>query len=344
MESRPRGTTPGRGPSMADVARLAGVSSQTVSRVANGHTNVDEGTRDRVLAAMSEIGYQPNRAARALRTGRFRTIGVITFGLSTFGNARTLDAIATAAASADYALTLITLPDPSRGGVSGAYRRLSEQAVDGVVIIFEAHLLDGTDFLLPDTLPVVVVDSNAGSAFAVVDTDQALGARQATEHLLALGHRTVHHLAGPENSFSAQHRAEAWRDTLIAAQRPVPDTLFGDWTAESGYRIGHALAADPEVTAVFAANDQMALGLIRALHEAGRSVPADVSVVGFDDNAESPYFWPPLTTVHQDFAEVGRRSIETLIASIESPGRIPGTRLIPTNLVVRASSAPPPSA
>ena len=326
---------------MADVARLAGVSSQTVSRVSNDRTNVDEATRERVLEAMRTIGYQPNRAARALRTGRFRSIGVITFTLSTFGNMRTLDAITAAAADADHTVTVIRIPDPTTGNVSGAYRRLSEQAVDGVVVIFEAHLLDRTEITLPNDLPVVVVDSNAGDPYAVVDTDQLAGARQATEHLLELGHSTVWHIAGPATAFSAVSRAESWAATLREHGITPPPPFHGDWTTDSGHRIGREIADRGDVTAVFAANDQMALGAMQAFHEAGLDIPGEVSIVGFDDMQESKAFWPPLTTVHQDFAEVGRRCIARLLDEIETKTRLSGRSIVPTHLVVRASTAPP---
>jgi DNA-binding LacI/PurR family transcriptional regulator len=325
---------------MADVARHAGVSSQTVSRVANGLTNVDDTTRDRVLTAMRAVGYRPNGAARALKYGRFHTVGVIMFTLETLGNVRTLDAIATEAAAADYTVTLMPVPDPTMGAVSGAYRRLSEQAVDGIIIIFEASLLDRVEITLPPGLPVVVIDSNAGSGFAVVDTDQAMGARQATEHLLSLGHRQVWHIAGPASSFSASHRAESWRTTLERAGVTPPPLLHGDWSTGSGHRAALELAERDDVTAIFAANDQMALGAMKALHELGRDIPSDVSVVGFDDMDESRAFWPPLTTVRQNFREVGRVAMERLLAQIEEPDAAPRTTLIPTELIVRESSGP----
>lgn len=329
--------------SMADVARHAGVSSQTVSRVANGLTNVDDATRERVLSSMRAVGYRPNGAARALKYGRFHTIGVIMFTLETLGNVRTLDAIATEAAAADYTVTLMPVPDPTMGAVSGAYRRLSEQAVDGIIIIFEASLLDRVEITLPPGLPVVVIDSNAGSGFAVVDTDQALGARQATEHLLGLGHRQVWHIAGPTSSFSAGHRAESWRATLDQAGITPPPLVHGDWTTESGHRAALELAGRDDVTAIFAANDQMALGAMKALHELGRDIPNQVSVVGFDDMDESRAFWPPLTTVRQNFREVGRIAMERLLAQIDDPDAPSETTLIPTELVVRESSGPPPA-
>ncbi|MGR0318671.1 LacI family DNA-binding transcriptional regulator [Agromyces sp. ZXT2-3] len=330
-----------RGPSIADVAKVAGVSAQTVSRVSNEKTNVDPATRDRVLAAMHTVGYKPNRAARALRTGRFRSIGVITFTLSTFGNMRTLDAITTAAADADHTVTVIRIPDPTTGNVSGAYRRLSEQAVDGVIIIFEAHLLDRAEISLPADQPVVIIDSNAGDGFTIVDTDQAQGARQATEHLLGLGHRTVWHIAGPDTSFSGLHRARAWAATLREHGITPPPAFQGDWTTDSGYRIGTEIAARGDITAVFAANDQMALGAMQAFHEAGLAIPGDISIVGFDDMEESKAFWPPLTTIRQDFAEVGRLCIEKLMHEIETKTPEPGRSFVPTTLVVRKSTAPP---
>lgn len=329
-----------RAASMADVARHAGVSAQTVSRVSNGLTNVDESTRERVLASMRAVGYRPNGAARALKYGRFHTVGVIMFTLETLGNVRTLDAIATEAAAADYSVTLMPVPDPTMGAVSGAYRRLSEQAVDGIIIIFEASLLDRVEITLPPGLPVVVIDSNAGSGFAVVDTDQALGARQATEHLLRLGHRSVWHIAGPQSSFSAVHRAESWRATLEGAGIRPPGIQYGDWSTEAGYRIGLELGRRPDVTAIFAANDQMALGAMKALHELGREIPGDVSVVGFDDMDEARAFWPPLTSVRQNFREVGRVAMESLLAQMGDPDRPAATTLIPTELIVRDSSGP----
>jgi DNA-binding LacI/PurR family transcriptional regulator len=328
---------------MADVARLAGVSSQTVSRVSNGQANVDEATRARVLEAMQTLGYRPNGAARALKSGRFHTIGVIMTTLQTLGNIRTLDAIATEAARADYSVLLMPISDRTLRGVSGAYRRLSAQAVDGAVIVLEARFLDRAEFALPPGIPVVVIDSGAGPGYTVVDTNQALGARQATEHLLGLGHRQVWHVAGPETSFSAAHRAESWERTLLAAGVTPPPLLRGDWTAESGYRHGLALGRRAGVTAIFAANDEMALGIMRALHELGRAVPGDVSIVGFDDMDVAASFWPPLTTVRQDFAAVGRLSIQKLLAKVADATASPGTTIVPTRLVIRASTAPPPA-
>ncbi len=325
---------------MADVAREAGVSGQTVSRVANGHSNVDDDTRARVVSAMQLLGYRPNSAARALRSGRFRSIGVIMFTLSTVGNMRTLEGIAVAAAAAGYSINLIPVSQKTQDEVAVAFARLSEQAVDGVIIVIEAHLINEAGFELPSGLPVVVVDSTARDRFPVVDTDQGQGARLATEHLLELGHRTVWHISGPEESYSAERRRDAWAATLREHGALVPDALMGDWSTESGYEVGLELARNPEVTAIFAANDQMALGVLRAMHELGRAVPDDVSVVGFDDMEESSSFWPPLTTVHQFFGTVGSRSVEALLEQVEGD-TVPKDLTVGTELVVRHSTAAP---
>ncbi|MFB7215816.1 LacI family DNA-binding transcriptional regulator [Streptomyces sp. NPDC056255] len=325
---------------MADVARVAGVSAQTVSRVSNGFPGVNEETRQRVLTAMKELGYRPNSAARALKRGEFRTIGVITFTLSTTGNMRTLEAIATSAAQEGYSVTLMPVAVPTQDEVRGAFSRLGELAVDAVIVIMEVHLLDSAPLSLPPHVKIVVADSDAGDRYAVVDTDQAGGTRDAVQHLLGLGHHTVWHLAGPEASYAAQRRTEAWRKALEEAGRVPPPLVRGDWSADSGYRAGLHLAEQPDCTAVFAANDQMALGLLRALHERGRKVPQDVSVIGFDDIPESGSFLPPLTTVHQDFAEVGRRCVESALRQVRQGGEERGTTLVPTRLVVRDSTAP----
>lgn len=326
---------------MADVARHAGVSAQTVSRVSNGYPGVVETTRMVVLTAMDELGYRPNSAARALKRGEFRTIGVLLFTLSTTGNMRTLEAIASSAAQVGYAITLIPVRTHTQDEVRGAFTRLGELAVDAIIVVMEVHLLDSAAVQLPPGVPVVVVDSNAGDQYAVVDTDQADGARQAVEHLLDLGHRTVWHVAGPDESYAADGRAAAWSATLRDHGRPVPPMLRGDWSAESGYRAGLRLADERTCTAVFSSNDQMALGLLRAFRERGRTVPDDISVVGFDDLPDTNAYDPPLTTVHQDFAEVGRRSVDLVMQQIRARRSLPGRTLVATQLIVRNSTAPP---
>lgn len=327
-------------PSMIDVARLADVAPITVSRVANGQSNVSPETRARVLEAMASLGYQPNYAARALATGRFGTIGVIAFTLASYGNAQTIAATAAAAEQQGYSVTLLTAHTHRQRDVRGAFDQLIKQAVDGVVVIMEARLLDSCGLILPVEVPVVVADSGGASQYCVVDSDQVGGARLATEHLLALGHRNVWHIAGPDDSFSASARREGWTSTLQAAGLRPPGALVGDWTNEAGYRHGRTLAKDPAATAVFAANDQMALGAMRAFHEAGRAVPEEISIVGFDDREDANSYWPPLTTIHQSFGEVGRLCVESLLHEIRHETGELRTHIVPTSLVVRRSTAP----
>ncbi|MDQ0726128.1 DNA-binding LacI/PurR family transcriptional regulator [Microbacterium sp. W4I20] len=329
-----------REPSMEDVAREAGVSGQTVSRVVNSRGYVGAATRERVEAAMQSLGYRPNSAARALRSGRFRTIGVVMFSFSSYGNQRTLDAIAVRAAQLGYALTLIPVESSAGETVAGAFRRLEEHAVDGIIIVIEAHQLDEADIEIPAGLPVVFVDSNRADTHPFVDTDQAQGATLATEHLLDLGHDTVWHVAGPAKSYSAERRREAWRATLDARGLTIPEVIQGDWSAASGYEAGLRLRELDGVTAVFAANDQMAIGVLRAFREVGREVPGDVSIVGFDGLPDAAQLWPPLTTVQQHPERVGALAVDALLVELDGEER-QQTPLVGTELIVRESTAPP---
>lgn len=325
---------------MEDVAREAGVSGQTVSRVVNARGYVGAGTRERVEGAMQRLGYRPNSAARALRSGRFRAIGVIMFSFSSYGNQRTLDAIAVRAAQMGYALTLIPVESSAQETVAGAFRRIEEHAVDGIIIVIEAHQLDEAEVEIPGGLPVVLVDSNRGGQHPFVDTDQAQGARLATEHLLDLGHETVWHVAGPAKSYSAERRRASWRATLEERGRVVPEAIAGDWSAASGYEAGLRLRENGEVTAVFAANDQMAIGVVRAFREVGSDIPADVSVVGFDGLPDAAQLWPPLTTVQQHPERVGALAVDALLVELDGGGHTQ-TPLVGTELVIRESTAPP---
>ncbi|MGZ0712520.1 LacI family DNA-binding transcriptional regulator (plasmid) [Coraliomargarita sp. W4R53] len=319
---------------MADVAQRAGVSGQTVSRVVNNSPRVDPETRTRIEVAMAELGYRPHQAARALRTGRTHTIGLLVSTLSTVGNSRMLQAVAAAAASRGFALTVVTL-----GGsedVSAAFERLGEQGVDGVIVLNEATAA-ARDARIPSGLRLVVVDSGPDERFAIVQTDHAGGARSAVEHLLSLGHETVWHIAGPLSSYAAQERERGWRETLDDAGAAVPEVIRGDWSAASGAQCGAKLAA-VKASAVFCANDQMALGVLQALADAGRRVSQDVSVVGFDDVADAAQYRPALTTVRQDFDALGEQAVAKLIESIDGDVADRDAR-VATTLVLRASTA-----
>ena len=328
---------------MRDVAKLAGVSHQTVSRVLNNHPNVRHETRERVLEAMRSLNYRRNLAARTLVTRQSDTLGIIGFETTLFGPASMLYGIESAARDAGYMISIASVRDLERRQVLDAVDRLTQHAVDGVIAIAPKRAVTTALTQAPPELQCVAVGGAGESdAAPTVCIDNAAGARLATQHLLDLGHATVHHAAGPPDWPEAHERIEGWRRTLYAAGAVVPPVAPGWWDAESGYDQGRALAADPGVTAIFCANDRIALGVLRALHEAGRRVPDDVSVVGFDDMPDSGFFLPPLTTVRQDFGELGRRSLALLLEHMTVAGDPPPPNriLVAPQLIVRASSGP----
>ncbi|MBX6721785.1 MAG: LacI family DNA-binding transcriptional regulator [Dactylosporangium sp.] len=327
---------------MADVAIAAGVSHMTVSRVLNGTARVSPATRARVEEALRALGYRPNAAARALATGRSGQLSVVFFDTTLFGPASALFAIEQAARHAGYSVNIVSLPHIDQDTMRDAVATLRSQAVDGTIIVAPHTTAAAAVREVPADLPAVVVAGAQTSGLPVVAIDQETGARLATEHLLQLGHRTVWHVAGPGNWVDAKARARGWRKTLQRSGIPVPPALVGDWSARSGYEAGVRLAADPDVTAVFVANDHMALGVLRALALAGRRVPQDVSVVGFDDVPESPYYPPALTTVRQDFEAVGVQAVAALLARINGQEPAPRELLVP-ELIIRESTAGPPS-
>ncbi len=327
---------------MADVARLAGVSHQTVSRVVNGQSNLRPATREKVLQAIRQLGYRPNSAARALVTRRSATIGVIGSKAGYWGPSTVHRTIQAAGREAGYYVSSANLQSLNREDLLDAISHLRDQSVEAIVLI------GGTDDALEVAraqedlgTPVVVVEGDDAKTRWTVGVDQVAGAELGTSLLLELGHTEILHLAGPPSWAESRSRLLGWRNAMSAAGlRPSP-YVEGDWSARSGYLAGLEIARSDDVTAVFCANDQMALGLLRALSERGRSVPGDVSVVGFDDIPEAAYLIPPLSTVRQDFTEVGRRVIELIQAALAGE---PGPeRLISPELVVRASSGPPPT-
>ena len=323
---------------MADVAELAGVSYQTVSRVLHDSPNVHGETRERVLAAIRQLDYRPNSMARALVTGRSKVLGVVSFDTTLYGPASTLFSIQQAAHDVGYAVSISSVRSINRDTVLSAIQQLRDQGVDGVAVI--APLRAGVDALrhVPSDFAVVAVEAGPDASIPVATVDQKAGAAAATQHLLDLGHKTVWHLAGPADWKEAEDRIEGWRATLEAAGARVPALVRGDWTARSGYEAAHQLLQIAELTAVLVANDQMALGLLRRIHEVGRKVPSDLSVVGFDDIPEAAYFTPPLTTVRQDFAELGRRCLHTLLERIAGNTELTPVVVAP-ELVVRGSTA-----
>lgn len=331
-----------RAPAMTDVARLAGVSHQTVSRVLNGHPNVREHTRLRVRAAIAELGYRPNETARALVTGRTQLIGVIAPNSTLYGPSSLLAAFELAAAEAGFTVSLRRVKVLDRESIASAVEHHRGLRVAGIVAIAPTASANEALADVPAGVPLVTVDGDPGRGTPMVTVDQTGGAFAATRHLLDAGHATVWHVSGPPDWFDSAGRVRGWRGALDAAGAEVPPLVTADWSAAAGYRAGRMLAAMPDVTAVFAANDHLALGILLAMSERGRQVPAQVSLVGFDDVPEAAYYIPPLTTVRPDFDAVARETLRLLLAQIGDGEVSASRRTIPPTLVPRASVGPPP--
>jgi DNA-binding LacI/PurR family transcriptional regulator len=326
---------------MVDVARLAGVSHQTVSRVLNGSPAVGPELTERVLNAVHLLAYKRNPAARTLATSRSLNLGVISFGISLYGPSVTLFGIAEAARQVGYTTSLVALGDYDRASVRGALDHLVEIAVDGVIAIAPVREAMEVIRSLLGELPFVAFEPGLADGITSVAVDEVLGARLATRHLLELGHATVWHVSGPPGWHGTEARIKGWQDELAIAKRVAHQVIVGDdWSAAAGYKAGKQIALNREISAVFVANDQMSLGILQALRDCGLSVPEDVSVVGFDDIPEAAYFQPALTTMRLDFDAVGRRCVAMLMDKIGVT--TPGPFEVPfPQLVVRSSASAP---
>jgi DNA-binding LacI/PurR family transcriptional regulator len=320
-----------------DVARLAGVSHQTVSRVLNDLPNVRPATRARVEQAIAQLRYSPSPAARALVTRRTRTIGLVTPGVTDFGPTSVAMHFNFAARVARYNVETVSSLDADAAGVRSVVEGLLRQRVDAIVlIVVDTGVLEavrGLDL----SLPVVAAASAPRRSPLIVSIDQYRGARAAVRHLAELGHDRILHLAGPQRAPDATERVRGWRDELAAHRLEAVEPRYGDWSAASGYRLGSDLDIAPG-SAVFVANDQMSIGVLSALRERGIRVPEDVSVVGFDDIPEAGYLYPPLTTVRQDFAALGELIMQKVLIAVEEPEAATEDTPLPTHLIVRQST------
>ncbi|THV32918.1 LacI family transcriptional regulator [Glycomyces buryatensis] len=332
---------------MTDVARAAGVSQKTVSRVINNERYVSADVRERVLTAAAELGYRPNTAARALITGRSQRIGVVSLGTALYGPASLLVALERATRAAGFSFMIANTVEDQPDSLQQAIDWLLDQGVDGIVIA--EPIADGPALRLDTDTPIVSIGQASGIPEAVPGTRTVADSREATEHLLDLGHERVWHIGGPSRWWEARDRLKGWRQAHTDRGIIAPPPFEGDWTPASGYQAGLELSRDPEVTAVFCANDDMAIGLIGALAESGRRIPESISIVGFDDIPAAAFLTPPLTTIPQDFEADATRGLDLLLrhlpgAATAEPGTAdrtaepaPGRRL-----VVRGSTAPPP--
>jgi len=325
-----------------DVAQLAGVSHQTVSRVVNGHPSVASVTRARVLEAIRELDYAPNRVAQSLATQRTKTVGIIGYGTSHYGPSQMVAHVEAGLKAKGYGLVYAAVPDLSVDVLREHIATLRDQLVDGLVVVTPVgggHLADTSDLI---RLPYVMIDAMLGEQVPSVVIHQHHGARLATQHLIERGHRAICEITGPMEWSGAKQRHEGWLAVLAEAGIRPGASVEADWTPLGGYRAAHRLLDEGErFTALFAGNDQMALGAMRALREAGLRIPQDVSIVGFDDVPEAAYFEPPLTTVRQDFTTLGQQAVELLLARMAVPDAPAHQRVLYPVLVERASVASP---
>ncbi|WP_439901543.1 LacI family DNA-binding transcriptional regulator [Microbacterium azadirachtae] len=330
---------PSRALNIRDVAREAGVSYQTVSRVLNGSDRIRETTRAHVQSVIDRLGYRPNPVARALSTNRSRTIGVLTAQSALYGPATAIAAIEFAARDAGYRLSIANLRSGETEAVRASIDDLLSHAVEAIIVIAPQQQVLGEVGEMSVDVPIVALGPS-GERHSMA-MDQIAGARAAVGHLADLGHEYIVHLAGPQDWTEAEARMVGYLRELDARDLRVRAPLLGDWTAQFGYEAGRSLLRMPDFTAVFAGNDSMALGFLHACRELGVRVPEDISVVGFDDIPEAAHFFPPLTTVRQDFSELGRRTIRMLLAQLNGE-ELPQEPLIP-QLIVRSSTAAPRS-
>ncbi len=326
---------------MADVARRAGVSQMTVSRVLDGSPRVAEATRIKVLEAVAALNYQRNPSARALAAGRSRLLGYAVFETTLRGPAETLHGFQESAWNAGFEVSVANFRSLDVEAVADSVRRLERQSVEGIAL-YAPHLSpDLVEHVIAPAVPTVLVNSGGQSSLPSLVFNQFEAASLAMRHLIDLGHRQIWHVGAPIDWLGQGMRSQAWEHVIQETPGASGRQLRGDWTARSGYENGMAIARQPEVSAVFVASDRMALGVLRALAESGRRVPEEVSVVGFDDIPESAYYSPPLTTVRQDGVFYGHVGFEMLMDAID--GR-PATQELdlPAELVVRQSTAPAP--
>jgi LacI family transcriptional regulator len=337
-----------------EVAEAAGVSTQTVSRVLNNRPDVAPGTFERVQRIISDTGYAPNLHARSLTQGRSHILGVVAFGLEYFGPSRVLTGIEQQAAEMGYSISLNLIHQPETDDVNELLNSLVGRQVDG--IIWAIPEVSGnrawSHERSPDLpVPVTLVGGMAGqTSLPSIGIDNRAIGRLATEHLLAGGARRIGIVTGPLNWWEARERLEGWRETLDRHGIRADDRLVaeGDWTAMSGeLGLERLLEELPEIDAVFASNDQMALGILHGAHRVGRRVPDDLSVVGVDNIAESSHFWPSLTTVHQPLRDAGALAVQEIDRSIRrasqrpsQDGQAPQVITLQPRLVVRNSSRP----
>jgi len=329
-----------RAPNIRDVARLAGVSYQTVSRVLNDSPSIRPSTRQRVLDVITEVGFRPNQAARALVTSRSRTIGVLSTQSAHYGPTTSMNSIEMAAREAGYRLSITSIATGDYASIKSALDYLLSQSVEALVMLAPQMRIFEVIEELSINVPFVILESSGRASGHSLSMDQILGARMATRHLIDLGHTEIMHISGPRDWIEADARMQGYLQELDFADLRTRAPILGDWTANFGYYAGLEMLRFRDFSAVFCGNDQMALGFMHACRDLGIDVPGDISIVGFDDIPEAAHFAPPLTTVRQDFAQIGRRAIALLLGELNGNTTLSHEQIAP-EMIVRNSTGRP---
>jgi DNA-binding LacI/PurR family transcriptional regulator len=332
-----------------DVAKSANVSTKTVSRVINDQGEISETTRQRVQEAIEALGYRPNIMARNLASGRSDTLAVVAWGLEYYGPSRVVVGVEQRSDELGYSLLLNLRCKPDDNAVDSVLDALTARRVGGIIWAIP-EIGNNRDWIQPNRLqqlpPIVFLSMEPRPGLPVVAVDNQRGATQATQHLIDHGRRRIGLIAGPLNWWEARERQEGWRNTLVQAGLTASPSMVveGDWSSDSGERAMRILLTkQPDIDAIFACNDQMALGALCAAHQLGRAVPQDVAIVGFDNIPESAHFWPPLTSVNQRLVDAGRVAVDTLHKLVEArrheqdDGEL-GAIMLKPDLVIRQSS------
>lgn len=327
-----------KSPTIYDVARLAGVSHQTVSRHLRGLEGIRPETRERVVQALETLDYRPNLTARHLATNRSHRVGVLAHEVGEVGPSKILQGAGAGAREAGYLLDIVSLDGDDPAAVSEALTLITRQDIAGLLIFTSTDAMTGALRATPHRIPTVIEVEGDDALQDHPDTSNYRGLKVAVDHLVSLGHRRFFHIAGPRGWVAARNRKLSYERALAAHGLMSLGSVHGDWSAASGYRCAAELPPESGVTALVVSNDQMALGALRALHQQGIRVPEDISVTGFDDTPESAFYQPPLTTVHGDFDMQGRSAFARLLRLIEGTPAAPAAR-IPVELVVRQSTA-----
>jgi len=328
-------------PTMLDVAELAGVSYQTVSRFINNQPYVSDDARQRVQKAIDTLGYRPSKAATTLRSKLSKTIAIILYGSWFHGPVQVALNVEMAAKTSGFDVILANVTETEEQVVQ-ALQHVKDWSVDGIIMIIPAQGLRTEEIrAICGDIPVMYIESQPSPELPSISLDDGYGTQQVIDHLISLGHSQFCEISGPLNWFSAQLRHQACLDTLQMHGIEPPIHIEGNWSTPGGYQATRRLLEQGQrFSAVVAANDSMALGAYRALHQAGLKVPDDVSVVGFDDILEAAYFIPPLTTVSHDYIQLGALGFEYLMQLMDDAETRIEQKIIRPKLIVRESTSP----